>query len=200
MFYDFIEIGTSDFDTLLESCSENECGLSIEPIKDYLDALPNKPNVKKINLAISNKIGEITINYIRPIDIERYGLPEFVKGCNSVNFYHPTVVNIFLQHNIPLSLITSQSVRVIDYATLVKENNITGCKYLKIDTEGHDCVILNNLIDYCENGHDDLFPKKITFESNILSSKIEVDSILDRFLKNRYQLIYRNHDTCVERL
>jgi len=199
MLYDFIEIGTSDFDTLLETCGPSEIGLSIEPISAYLDALPTKPNVKKINVAVSNTNGDILINYIKPADIERYSLPDFVKGCNSVNFYHPTVVKIFLQHNIPLTLITSDTVRMIDYATLVQENNVTGCKYLKIDTEGHDCIILNNIIDFCTNGHEDLFPKKITFESNVLSAKKDVDLVIERFLQNGYKLIYRNHDTCVER-
>ena len=38
MRYDFIEIGTSDFDTLLQE-SQSEIGLSIEPLKIYLDNL-----------------------------------------------------------------------------------------------------------------------------------------------------------------
>jgi len=197
--YDFIEIGTSDFETLLEKCGD-ETGLSIEPISEYLDALPNKPNVKKINAAVSNKIGELLINYIRPQDIIKYGLPDFVKGCNSINSFHPTIVNLLLQNNLSLSLITSKKVRVIDWSTLVRENNIKGCKYLKTDTEGHDCVILNNLIDYCENGNQEKFPKKITFESNILSNSADIDLLLERFYKNGYTLVYRNHDTCVERL
>jgi hypothetical protein len=49
---DSIEIGTSDFDTLIESASANTVGFSIEPIKYYLDNLPDKPNVTKINKAI----------------------------------------------------------------------------------------------------------------------------------------------------
>jgi hypothetical protein len=43
MRYDFIEIGTSDFETLLQESSG--VGLSIEPLKFYLDNLPNKDNV-----------------------------------------------------------------------------------------------------------------------------------------------------------
>ena len=35
MKYDFIEIGTSDFDTLLETTT-NKIGISIEPLKYYL--------------------------------------------------------------------------------------------------------------------------------------------------------------------
>lgn len=46
---DFIEIGTSDFETLIQTCDDNTYGLSIEPIKKYIDRLPNRPNVVKIN-------------------------------------------------------------------------------------------------------------------------------------------------------
>jgi hypothetical protein len=35
MKYDFIEIGTSDFDTEIENCDDNKKGLSIEPVKIY---------------------------------------------------------------------------------------------------------------------------------------------------------------------
>ena len=35
MKYDFIEIGTSDFDTLLES-SQGEIGISIEPLNTFI--------------------------------------------------------------------------------------------------------------------------------------------------------------------
>jgi hypothetical protein len=45
--YDFIEIGTSDFDTLIETSDDKTVGLSIEPIKYYLDRLPERKNVKK---------------------------------------------------------------------------------------------------------------------------------------------------------
>ena len=48
MKYDFIEIGTSDFDTLLETTT-NKIGISIEPLKFYLDSLPNNDKVIKVN-------------------------------------------------------------------------------------------------------------------------------------------------------
>ena len=35
--YDFIEVGTSDFHTLIEQADENTVGLSIEPINSYLE-------------------------------------------------------------------------------------------------------------------------------------------------------------------
>lgn len=47
MILDFIEIGTSDFDTIIQSNTYKH-GLSIEPIKYYIDRLPNKEGVKKL--------------------------------------------------------------------------------------------------------------------------------------------------------
>ena len=52
MILDYIEIGTSDFDTLVQNTDLT--GLSIDPLKIYLDALPNKVNNIKINAAISD--------------------------------------------------------------------------------------------------------------------------------------------------
>ena len=37
---DYIEIGTSDFETLVETLDGN--GISIEPLSFYLNKLPNK--------------------------------------------------------------------------------------------------------------------------------------------------------------
>ena len=47
MHYNFVEIGTSDFDTLIEGADDEQVGLSIEPIAYYLNKLPDKKNVKK---------------------------------------------------------------------------------------------------------------------------------------------------------
>ena len=46
MNYNFIEIGTADFDTVIEHATDNIVGLTIEPIKYYIDKLPLKKNVK----------------------------------------------------------------------------------------------------------------------------------------------------------
>ena len=63
VFYDFIEIGTSDFDTEIQK-NDNKCGVSIEPIKYYLDKLPNKENCIKLNMGISNYNGKCVVNYL----------------------------------------------------------------------------------------------------------------------------------------
>ena len=70
---DFLEIGTSDFDTLLQNCSEHQLGISIEPVKYCLDRLPNKNNVKKFNIAISFDDSDT------PTDHKKYNLQNIVK-------------------------------------------------------------------------------------------------------------------------
>ena len=45
--YDFIEIGTCDFDTELQRSDGTRRGISVEPVKGYLDALPNIQGVMK---------------------------------------------------------------------------------------------------------------------------------------------------------
>ena len=90
MNYDFIEVGTSDFDTLIQDATDNCIGLCIEPIKFYLDRLPNKPNVKKINSAISfdGKVGRDKVYYIPLETIQKHNMPLWIRGCNSMGDYH----------------------------------------------------------------------------------------------------------------
>ena len=54
--YDFIEIGTSDFQTLIEEASDEAIGLSVEPISYYLNKLPNPKNV---GLGLPNSISKL---------------------------------------------------------------------------------------------------------------------------------------------
>ena len=70
MKFDFIEIGTSDFDTLLETTTD-KVGISIEPLKYYLDNLSNNDKVIKVNYAISDSDFETNIFWIHPDDIKK---------------------------------------------------------------------------------------------------------------------------------
>ena len=86
--YDFIEIGTSSFHALIMDCSDETVGLSIEPLQEHLDALPEKPNVTKLSAAISDQDGEIDIYHVPLSNIYKHNLPIWVKGSNSVSKPH----------------------------------------------------------------------------------------------------------------
>ena len=81
---DFIEIGTSNFNTLI-GIKNNKIGLSIKPIKYYLDQLPNKKGCKKIVAAISNVNGTVKVYYVSTKVWKKFGLRKWVRGCNTIN-------------------------------------------------------------------------------------------------------------------
>lgn len=192
MFLDYIEIGTSDFNTEIEN-KDNKKGLSIDPVKYYIDKLPNKTGCIKINNGISNFNGEITVHYISNEDIIKYKLPDYVKGCNSVNHYHPTIEKLLLNMGIKMKdIVVSDRVPCKTLLSLLSEYNCDGFYFLKIDTEGHDCIILEHFLKNNKSNH--LLPHLIMFESNELVNKSHVRNILEILKKIGYDLVSPRYD------
>jgi hypothetical protein len=192
MKYDFIEIGTSNFDTLIQIAIDTSTGLSIEPIKHYLDCLPDKPGVKKLNIAVSrdNTDGVLDVYYVPEDVIVAKGLPDWLKGCNSIGDYH-------LQHQLlnVTDLVVKQSVLMVPIADIFIEHDVTELYYLKIDTEGSDSEIMLHLYNYLKTEPSTKYPKKILFESNDLSDKVQVDLVKSKFAELGYKVAYAGYDT-----
>lgn len=164
-----IEIGTSDFRTQAGEVP----GIFIEPVKYYFDRLPD---CNKINCAISNYEGEIDIYYLTDDEIRKYHLPQWARGCNSVRKVHPSVASLFYDRSLnPYSVIRKSTVPVRRIKSIIDEYNVTLIDFLKIDTEGHDYIILNDFLDTV-----DILPKKIQFEANVLSDYSDVDKLIHR--------------------
>jgi hypothetical protein len=161
-----IEIGVSDF-------RYDKNSFLIEPVKYYFDRLP--VDSKKLNVAVSNYTGSVDMYYLTDVEIQTHGLPYWARGCNSVGNMHPSIVNLFNGKNIPLSEIRHDRVDVIQPIEIIETYNITTVESLKIDTEGHDCVILNAWLD--QSG---ILPKTIIFENNVLSNPEDVKRLLER--------------------
>lgn len=161
-----VEIGTSDFRTL----AGKENGLFIEPVKAYFDRLPE---CTKLNIAISNYEGEVDVYYIEPEDVTRHNMPNWMRGCNSIGDPHPTAISYGYQQ-----YVKSHKVKVKRIKTVLEEQGITAIDLLKIDTEGHDCIILNDYLDTV-----DFLPKKIQFENNYLSDETHVGLLIKRLEK-----------------
>lgn len=192
--YDFIEIGTSDFNTLIRRASNTCKGLSVEPLKCYLDRLPNKSQVKKVCAAVSNCCGEIEIYYI-PDDIRvTNGLPEWMKGTNSIGHPHPQVLRYLKKHGLPEELIQNQTVQVLSVQQLFDQYEVKSLGTLKVDTEGHDPIIMMAYCDLIEC-RPELKAKSIKFESNSLSSKLDVKVICERLERNGYRVHSTQSDT-----
>jgi autotransporter strand-loop-strand O-heptosyltransferase len=184
--YDFIEIGTSDFDTLIETANDDTVGISIEPIKYYIDKLQNKKNTFKVRAALSTTDGEVDVYYIEDSKIEENNLPWWVRGSNSINNPHPFAIKE-LGEELYNSLVTIEKVPTISWKTLINTYGVGSIGYLKIDTEGHDHIILRDFLDYCKE-HLFPIPNKITLEYHDgVSNKIEIDKLVSEL--SDYQII-----------
>lgn len=197
-FYDFIEIGTSDFDTLIQKANNDTRGISIEPIKLYLDRLPNPKNCIKENIAISDRNGEIKMYYIPTNKIIQYNLPKWTRGCNSVNIAHPTMKNLLLKRNLnPDEIFVVDTVPVCELIKIINKYNVDGIYFLKIDTEGHDTIILNNFLNSINDNK--LLPHKIQLETNVLSNSNDTNQLLNRLTNIGYRICdVLSQDTILE--
>lgn len=186
MKYDFVEIGTCDYHTLLESCSETDIGLSVEPIKVYLDRLPNKPNVTKANLAVSSEDKIVDLYWVEPHNQEKHNL-NFTKGWGTIITPHHWHSESKMM--LETGMLSKHQIEAVTWSTLVKRYNIESVKYVKIDTEGHDCIIVNCILDYTEIS----YPEKICFETSHCDAN-EVEKTSKRLLSLGYKLIETGED------
>jgi FkbM family methyltransferase len=190
--YDYVEIGTSDFDSLVDVLPENYKGLSIEPIKYYLDRLPNSPNNKKLNIAISDIDGDLTFYYIDPANIEEHNMPQWIRGCNSINNPHPSTER-YLKENSLEHLYEKHKVETLSFRSLIQKYDISEIKLLKIDTEGHDFVIIRDMLK------TNIRPEKLIFEANTLYTTEEISSIVDELKDYGYVLVHKDSQNIVMR-
>tara|TARA_B100000131_G_scaffold308653_1_gene338248 strand:- start:778 stop:1380 length:603 start_codon:yes stop_codon:yes gene_type:complete len=188
--FNFIDIGTSDF--RYTEAAPNETGIYVEPLKYYLDKIPDSPNCIKENVAISNPAGTVSIFYVPEELIKQHNLPNWIRGCNSIHKYHPTVVHRLKKNNLdPDSIIKHITVPCITLADLFKKNDVTHVKKLKIDTEGHDCFIVMQLVEYMQSNN--IKVDKLIFETNNLSDKELVDDTIEALLHSGFIQIARSN-------
>jgi hypothetical protein len=145
MKYDHVDIGTCDFDVADGVFSPEKNYLLVEPMSEYLDKLPTGENIKKENSACSNACGNFEIFYVPESVILELNLPLWMKGCSKINEPHKVVLNYLNAVGIGKSIINSKTINVISFNKLVEKYNIEHIQNLKIDTEGHDHIILNEV-------------------------------------------------------
>lgn len=205
---DFIEIGTSDFNTLLESCNDTQKGMSIEPLKFYLDNLPEKSNVTKVNAAIivGNLIDTTQVYYINPEDITKHNLNWWLKGCNSVGKPHDFHIEYTTgEHNLNTwhwgdktlvqtrnlleeGLVQTLEVPCLSYNRLMKQYDIDYVDLIKLDTEGQDSSLLNSILDYYQDSNKKL-PRTILFETNGHNKIEDSLQVIERLISLGYKIL-----------
>jgi FkbM family methyltransferase len=199
MHYNFIEIGTANFDSLIEKSSDTINGISIEPLKHLLDQLPNRLNVEKLNVAISNKQGSIDIYYVAQETIDQYDLPWWFIGSSSVGKPHEFVIKVLNERNLPISdIVKKDTVKTVRLSTVIDEYRVKSLDMLKIDTEGHDIVILEDYLNECELNKYPL-PKIIQFEHNGLYPEEGYVKVKNTATKLGYSISEYAADTVMRR-
>lgn len=156
MKYDYTDIGTSDFDIGRGGYSPDKKYLLVEPIKYYLLKLyeygVKEPTATLVNAAISDFNGHVNIFHI-PDNLQiLYGLPYWVRGCNRINDKHPTVVKLLQDKKITDDIWSKSKVRCMTFDVLCSEYEVEEVGSLKIDTEGHDHVVLEGVIKMLREG------------------------------------------------
>lgn len=154
MHYDFVDIGTCDFDTSIDNINKfNKLNiLLVEPLTYYLDKLPNYPNVVKDNVGISDTSGTVKLYYLPESVIQAYNLPKYLAGCSKIGHRHPLTDNVLDKSNLSLELVESADIDIITFDMLCQKHNIGSIGSLKIDTEGHEEYILPNVLEKIKNG------------------------------------------------
>lgn len=198
---DFIEIGTSDFDTEIGKVAEYQNGISIEAVKYYYDKLPVVSNVITHHLAVSDDTGTCTISYVDPAIVEELSrnnpsAHQWIKGCNTINNDHPLLQSYLLINNLSRDIVISEEVEKNTLFNVVRDDGVTGIYYLKIDTEGHDVIILHKFISDSID-YPWLLPHLIQFETNSNIKSSQVDELLRYMTKAGYRVVSRGEDTIV---
>ena len=185
--FDFIEIGTSDFSYETDPVLK---GIYIEPVPEYIQRLPDHPNKIKLQAAVThNKTGSTCeVYHVPSFMIIENQLPNWMRGCNSINAYHP-------QHENIKHLVEKQTVPLLNISEVFERQHVRKLKTLKIDTEGHDCVILRGLHEYLTTKPGAVNPDNIIFESNELTPEDEVTAVVELFKGLGYHVIERGYNT-----
>jgi len=215
--FDFVEIGTSDFETLTQTAGSTDLGIAIEPMRCYLNNLPNKPGVIKICAAMVTEImfarsNEIDVFYVDEKTYTTHNLGGFLRGCNSVGkphdfhvkYYHdPTTWHLtedksrFQTINLlDAGLVKNEKVPCITYKGLMEQYKIGHIKLLKTDLEGLDGPVLIDALNYYKNNNlTEYLPKTIQFEDNSHSDKVLIKQVKEILKGLSYSINEQYHET-----
>lgn len=184
--YDFVEIGTANFATLIEQATPTTVGISVEPIRHYLDQLPSPPGVCKLPVAISRtgQFGDALVYYVPETVIRERGLPSWLVGCNSVGAMHRAHRILGVE-----DLVVTEQVSVMPLHHVMTHYNVTALDHLKLDTEGSDSEILLTYLDHYRNQGNVPLPRKITFESNILTAEWQIQLVIENYRMLGYDVV-----------
>lgn len=141
----FIEIGTSDFDTLIPLAKKGWKGIFVEPVTYLIDNLEKIDGCIYENAAITSYNGDITINYDPKPE------HQWQRGVGYVTRNEDGFMPLVSEASSPsnhfwdnkFSNITKDTVPCMTLDALIDKHNVKRIDFLKIDIEGMEHVILD---------------------------------------------------------
>jgi hypothetical protein len=203
--YDFIEVGTSNFGTLIEQASDWHVGLSVEVLKDLQDTLPDRAGVIKVNAAIGDEacwrdfyhFPKKNLDFLRVIEYN-----QGIYGVGRIGGMQRMIVESIVNHGISNNIMTTamarrKMIKIKPFGQLLEEYGVSSVGYLKIDTEGFDNRIVSAFLDYLE-AHIGFFEPAafIQFENN--SNSTGAALVTNRLLALGYRVYSVLHTTVAE--
>lgn len=181
----YLEIGTSDFDTLNDRFFDNPhwSGISIEPVKEYYDNLKKyDKNIYRNLVVVGSSCAPDTlpIYTVASKTIQTHNLPSWLRGCSALSQSNPSLQKY-------KEYVTKEEVKTISVEQLFK-NIKCHVDLLKVDTEGEDFSIVNQVLKL---GHR---PTHIIFETCFMVDS-ELIEIYELLRKNNYDFIKRVGDS-----
>lgn len=181
-----MDIGTSDFRYTIPK--NNEKGIYVEPVKRYIDSIPNYPGTQKLHAAVCKKSGVEKIYYVPLETISNKRLPEWLRGCNQMYGIHPTIKRECEKLQLDYKeLVKSEDVDCVTMEDLINKFDVDEIVSLKIDTEGYDCDIVLQVIGLVNSGK--LRVGTVNFETNSLSNKEQLAYTLNLLVENNWEQI-----------
>jgi len=178
-YHDYVEIGTADFDTLAQQVANTDAtGLSVEPIAEHLERLPSSRYRRKVCAAVTEEDGWANLFTVRPEYMEPWCSNETLAGLAlpyclpwwfraTASLHRPS--DLLEVHAGPMASKVQMVVRVrtLTYRSLLLGHNVTGVGLLKVDTEGFDASILQQMLDWGTASGQ--WPERVQFERNNLT-------------------------------
>jgi FkbM family methyltransferase len=199
--FDFIEIGTSNYHSFTQAVVEHPDGkpyawnflpwdkhplslrgLAVDMQQNYLNQLPDLPNVTKVCAAVSESGGTKGMFHVPLGDVEHWenvmtrcgswkGHQVFrlARGCSALK-NHGMLLHqlktVGLSH-----LARTRRVRTLSLNELLLRHKVASVGVLAIDCEGYDCAILRGLISACLQ-RPEWWPEWIWFETNGMNDEL----------------------------
>jgi FkbM family methyltransferase len=160
----------------------------IEPNKDALRMVPSNPSDIKINAAITSYDGEIEFNYYEDgtHSILEANIQEVTKWISGYTGQSCTEDDWKLRKK--------EIVKCHKLSTIIKSLNIEYIPYLKIDTQGHDLVVIKSLENHIHKVEYISCEVQVTnFE--LYKNQSKKREILQFMEKNNFKLIESEYQT-----